>query len=402
MPMSTSVKFFSSAMLNAPQITGTLGSLISVLDACLVDGWNLITVDSVSVSAGIATANIAAGHGFGKWQVVQVAGGTPSGLNGEHRVTEVTTNTVKFEAPGVADGSATGTITLKTAPAGWVKAFAGTNKGAYKVDQTKYPTSTGMLVRVHHDTAYGARVVGYETMSGIDTGTGQFPQNAQIAGGLGIALSENGSTSDPRGWFIVADDRMVYLGTLHYGSYATTSVGPSWSAFGEYKSVRSADAFNFLVAANSATSYSGGAPGDDLQFCNNIRTERQYLPRTYDNLGGAIRFTTRSWPSQYGASGGSGAPMPYPNGPDNGVYLGPLDIFEVDNSNYSTHLRGTYPGVLMIPHRVTSRIVSDTRTPYLDNAVAGQVGKVIGFYPLYTNNGSNGVVAFDLVGPWEH
>lgn len=402
MPMNTSVKFFSSTMPNAPQVSGTLGSLIAVLDACLVDGWNLITVDTLMVSGGVATANISAGHPFVKWQVVTVAGATPEGLNGEVRVTDITTTTVKFAVAGVADGAATGVITLKTSPAGWVKAFAGTNKGTYKVDQTKYPASTGMLVRFHHDTAYGARVTGYETMSGIDTGTGQFPQSAQIPGGLGIALSESGSTSDPRAWFIIADDRMFYLGTVHYGSAATTSVGPSWSAFGEYKSVRGADAFGFLVAANAATSYTGGAPGDDTQFCNASRYERQYLPRTYDNLGGAIRFTSRSWPSQYGASGGSSAPIPYPNGPDNGVYLCPLDIFEVDSTNYPTHLRGAYPGAYMLPHRVNSRIVPDARTPYLDNAVAGQTGKVIGFYPLYTNNGSNGIVAFDLVGPWEH
>ena len=50
MPMNTSVKFFSSTMLNAPKLSATKGSMIAVLDACLVDGWNLTTVDSMTMS----------------------------------------------------------------------------------------------------------------------------------------------------------------------------------------------------------------------------------------------------------------------------------------------------------------------------------------------------------------
>lgn len=398
MPASAEVRFFASTMANAPVLNGTLGSLIALLDACLVDGFNTVTVDSVTVAGGVATATVAAGHPFVLHQVVQVAGATPSGINGAARVTEVTSTTVKFGVTGVSDGTATGTITLKTAPAGWVKAFAGTNKGAYKVDQTKYPTSTGMLVRFHHDTAYGARVTGYESMSAIDTGTGQFPQNAQVPGGLGLAISETGNSTG-RPWVLIADDRMFYLGICHYGTPSTSTYGFSWSAYGEYKSSRDADAFRFLVAANLSDYYTGSPPNTDYSFCNASRVERQYLPRTYDNLGGAITFTSRSWPYPYSLSGSSGAPMPYPNGPNNGVYLCPLDIFEVVAS-IATHHRGTYPGALMLPHRAAGRIVPDSRTPYLDTAVAGYSGKVVGFYSAA--EGNPGVVAFDLTGPWEH
>jgi len=401
MPASTEVNFFSSTMANAPVLSGTLGSLIAVLDACLVDGWNLTTVDSLVVASGVATANIAAGHPFVLHQVVLVAGATPSGLNGKARVTEVTTNTVKFAVTGVADGTATGTITLKTPPAGWVKAFAGTNKGAYKVDPAKYPASTGVLVRFHHDTAYGARVTGYETMSGIDAGTGQFPQNAQIPGGLGLAVTETGNTT-ARPWVLIADDRMFYLGICHSGTPSTSTYGFSWSAFGEYKSVRDADAFRFLVAANVADYYPGNPPNPDYNFCNASRAERQYLPRTYDNLGGAITYTSRSWPTAYAASGGYAAPLPYPNGPNNGVYLCPLDIFELNSPGTATHHRGTYPGALMLPHKVVGRIVPDPRTPYMDAAVASYSGRVIGFYSVADGSSTPGVMAFDLTGPWEH
>jgi hypothetical protein len=128
----TTVKHFDSTMTGAPTLANVAGNLLAVLDACLVDGFGLKTVDSLVVAGGIATATIATGHSARVNAVVLIAGATPSGLNGEKRVISTTTNTVVFDATGITDQTATGTITLKIAPAGWVKAFTGTNKTAYK------------------------------------------------------------------------------------------------------------------------------------------------------------------------------------------------------------------------------------------------------------------------------
>lgn len=50
--MSTAVKFFHSEMPSAPVLSGTAGSLLAILDACLVNGWGLMTATSVVVSGG--------------------------------------------------------------------------------------------------------------------------------------------------------------------------------------------------------------------------------------------------------------------------------------------------------------------------------------------------------------
>lgn len=399
MPMNTSVKFFSSQMLNAPKVNGTKGPVISVLDACLVDGWNLTTVDSMTVSNNVVTANISAGHGFVQWQVIQVAGATPSGLNGEHRVTEVTTTTVKFEVTGVANGTATGTITLKIAPLGWVKAFSGTNKAAYKVDATKHPQSTGCLIRFDDNQSnYCTRLAGFESMSSVDIGTGQFPTDGQMSGGLWLLKNQSASTTAYRPWFLVGDGKIFYFGVASYTDDPLYG-GPSWAAFGEYRSVTSGDAFNFVVAGNYPAD-STPSPDQNHTFCNASRTDYQYLARSYDGLSGSARFQARSWPSGYSGSGEANAPLAYPNGPNNGLYLCPLEIMELND--YGNHHRGTYPGVLMLPQRLMNRIVPDRQTAVLDNAIAGFEGKVVGFFPTAYSSSNRGVVAFDLTGPWEH
>lgn len=401
MPASTSVKFFHSGMSGAPQISGSLGSLIAVLDACLVNGWGLTTVDSLVVASNVATANIAAGHPFVLHQVVLLAGATPSGLNGEARVTEVTTNTVKFAVTGVADGTATGTITMKVAPLGWLKAFTGTNKGAYKVNPALHPDSTGCYARIDGSAnAYSTKIGGYEAMTSVDAGTGLFPTSAQVPTALWIMKTESPETTEYRPWFIVGDSRMVYIGTSHYFAAPSNNNGYNWAAFGEFKSVRSADPYRFLISAHTNTESPGTSTGI-YNFCYSGRSGYQYLPRGFENLGGSVLFETASWPSATYSSGASAAPLAYPNGPNNGLYLTPLDIFERIGATNAMHLRGTYPGVLMVPHRVANRIAPDAHTAYMDTSVAGYEGRVVGFLPI-GGDGEVGVVAFDLTGPWEH
>ena len=45
--LDTTVKFFDKDMASAPSLAATAGNLISVLDACLVNGFAQKTADSV-------------------------------------------------------------------------------------------------------------------------------------------------------------------------------------------------------------------------------------------------------------------------------------------------------------------------------------------------------------------
>ena len=117
--MSTSVKVFASTDPGALVLSGTAGALSTLLKTYLVDGRGSGAVATLAVAAGIATATYSAGHPFAEGSVGEFAGATPSGLNGQKRILSVATNSVTFDATGVADGAATGSITSKLASAGW-------------------------------------------------------------------------------------------------------------------------------------------------------------------------------------------------------------------------------------------------------------------------------------------
>lgn len=389
--MTTDVKFFSSEMLGAPQISGAAGSLLSVIDACLVTGFGLKSVTSVTVASGVATVVLATGN-FEKHQIVLMAGATPAGLNGEKRVLTVPgTNTCTFDATGVADGVATGTITAKVAPLGWLKAFTGTNLGAYKIDPTAHPDTTGCLVRIADTGTYAAGIVGYESMTDINTGVAPFPTSAQAT--LFVFRSDAVSTSSYRSWFLVGDSRFVYVG-VHSYTNSVVNYGPAWFSFGEFKSKKSADPYRFLVSGNGASDTAGAGEVNSVAGTSN--TAFAFVSRSFTGLGGGVALNTRTWPSAYGGSGGGGAPLVYPNGPDYGLYLSNAQVFE------GLHYRGDWPGMKFLPQNVVRKICPDLKTAYFDTEVSGYEGKVVGFYPCAYTFTDWGVVAFDLTGPWEH
>jgi hypothetical protein len=123
----TSVKLLHSAMPGAPVLSGTAGALINVLDACLVDGFGVSAVASLVVAGEVATATMSGGHSGEVGSVMTVAGATPSGLNGEQKVLSVGggNTTLTFDATGIADQTATGSITIKMSGAGWGRRFQG-------------------------------------------------------------------------------------------------------------------------------------------------------------------------------------------------------------------------------------------------------------------------------------
>ena len=117
--VDTSVKHACSSMAGAPVINGTAGSLIAALKAFLVTGWGTKAVDSAAISNGVCRLTFATGKSAAEiYSVIALSGASPAALNGEQRVTAASTTTLQF-ATAVADGTATGTITIKSAPVGW-------------------------------------------------------------------------------------------------------------------------------------------------------------------------------------------------------------------------------------------------------------------------------------------
>lgn len=377
-------------MLGAPACSGSAGAMLAVLDACLVTGFGLQTVSSAAIAAGVCTITLPTTPAMKVGSVALVAGATPAGLNGEQRVTGITANTVSFDT--TETGTVTGTITVKLAPAGWLKAFSGTNLAAYKIDPALHPDSTGIFLRLDDTGTFNSKIIGCEVMSDIDTWTGDFPTTVQTP--LYVFKSSDANTV-ARPWFIIADSRMVYIGVRHYGT-DNANWGPAWWCFGEFSSKKTADAYRFMVSGNHNATNSPAY--DAPSAISSTSAIYAYLARNYTALGSGVKAQVWTWPSQYAGSGGGSAPLPYPNGPDYGLYLCKADIFEQSPVN----LRGTLPGLLMIPHNVVRKICPDAKTAYLDSDVPGYPGRTIGFMPCAQTGLDWGVVAFDLTGPWEH
>lgn len=388
------VKYFHSLMRGAPSLTGTAGSLISILDACLVSGFGLLTVDSLTVSNGVATlVTNATANAFERDAVILLAGATPAALNGEQRVLSVAGNAITFACPGVPDGTAAGTITVKMAPAGWEKSFAGINLAAYRSLDVM---STRMYLRVDDTSATNARVVGYESMTDIASGVGPFPTVTQMSGG-GWWPKASTAGATVRAWTLVSDGRFFLL-HLHTAATSPGTAGAVW-AFGDFDSLRSGDPYacvlmchasDIATTASSVTSsveYSSAAQGGNAMF-----------PRTFTGLGGSVNGAHGCESFGSGNSGAAGTfntpgvPM-YPNGPNNGLILSRKFLVEP-----AVALRGRLRGALLPMHSCHSAFNWLDKIDGQDELVGRKLLAIKCGGPA--GSSSLGVIFVDITGPW--
>lgn len=380
--------FFHSGMTNAPVLSGTAGALLAVLDACLVNGWGLVSVDSLVVSAGEATATISAGHSADIGTTVLIAGATPAGLSGKKLVTAKTNQTVKFDATGIADGAATGSITMKIASVGWAKEFSSGNVAVYHATDA---AATQMRLRVDDGQATYARVVGYETMSSVDAGSNPFPTAAQIAaGGVWYKAEVSGATA--RGWQVYADDRAFYI---------VIAADSDWQNqrpyfFGDIIPVSSTDGFACGLFHMTTTSYAFNWASS--MFAATTSAEgNMVLARSYTGVVGAssvYRHYDRLSPTSASAYSGSadGNAVPYPNPADSGLLLSPIRVFEGGGV-----LRGVLPGVYAAPQSIPNGAFAPMTAV---SGVEGLPGRTLRAALGDKDSNYRGKVFFDATGPW--
>lgn len=328
--MTNNVKFFQSTDTGAPSLTGEINSLITLLDALLVNGYNSGSVTSITRSGSTATAT-RTGHGFQNGDCVLHAGADQPEYNGEFYIFNVTANTYDFTVTGTPATPATGTITSKRAPAGWTKPYSGVNKAAYRL-----ASGTQHYLRIADDgtgAATYARCVGYETMSDVDTGTGDFPTAAQFSGGLYWYKS---STADAtaRPWVAVARDSLIIL---YVDVSSNGGVSGAAFLFGDIDSYNSSDGYHTAHIAGSTATVTGNA---NLHSLSTSTQAGHYVARSYTQLGSSLQvFKTSDQAKGNGSFMGAGA-LTYPHPPDGGLYLAPVWIHESSNV-----VRGTLPGI---------------------------------------------------------
>lgn len=388
--MSDIVKYYHSDLPGAPVLSGTAGAMAAVLDACLANGWGLLTAQSASVASGVCTLTFATGHAFEPLIVALVAGAGVAAINGEQRVTSTSTNTISFAAPGVPDGPVSGAITAKVAPAGWLKLFSGANKAVYKPAAVD---ASGCVVRIDDTAPRYARMRAYESMTDVDTGVGPTPTDTQLAGGLYIPKSPEANATRRR-WVVVASDRFVHFaatsgGTLYPDDYASI-------AFGDFPSLKAGDAYNFIVVGDVADTSASGSPGMQNSLHSAYGSIGSYVVRSYIQSGGSISAFLYK-PGQLN-SYWSGSPN-YATGPNpisNTIDICPTLLLE--GPSFNGNRRGEIPGLYGIPHYLGSGF--DNRQQ-LTPAV-GLPGHVLITLRIggYQTAAQSSRFALDITGPW--
>lgn len=366
-----SVKWFASTMTGAPVMSGQAGALIGVLDACLLadgsgGGFNTVTLNSLVVASSVATATVNTGHGFTDYTVVKVAGATPSGLNGDKRITVTGTNTFTFDATGISDQTATGTITAKMAPLGWVKSYSDTNKAAYSRSSAQ---ATAMLLRVDDTGTTSSTWIMYEAMTTIDSGTGLAPTSGSIY--IGKSTTAN-STARP--WRLYADDQMFYL----FVDQDSTGNWTGGGCFGDVIPYKSGDAYHCYIC--------GGQREAPLIYLGDFGdvTANAYFSRAWHQTGVAVasaRYSHRK--CQYTGQG----TQEFPCFTDNALHVWPVEAWES-----TTRARGLMPG-LYCPVHATGSIAEGTN---IITNVASLSNATIKIQGCYVSR----FFGINLTGPW--
>ncbi|WP_440109392.1 hypothetical protein [Acidovorax sp. BL-A-41-H1] len=417
------VKYFNSGMTGAPQISNNWGDLVTMLDACLVNGFALKAIDTLTCVDGMATATISAGHAYRPEQVVEIAGADQPEYNGEVRVIAATATSFTYAVIGTPVSPATSatSISAKVAPLGWEKAFAGTNKAAYRSQNPASPQNLLLiddsLKTPGYTTTWAkwANVGIVEDLSDIDTIVGAqapFDPNNPTQNWKQVQANQWGwykwyhartsgydnsgdSGGGNRNWVLIGDDRLFYL-------FVTNAAGYGWYGrngycFGDITSFKPADNYATVLAAediywsNSSSGYSS-YPGqyNGYGLTQSLEFTAKVLLRNHTQLGNPVRFGLTSLNTNNGQQVCGRGPMPFPNGPDYSLWLLPTYVRQEDG-----HMRGLMPGMLWMPQ---DRPYSDQTI--VDNVV-GQTGrKFLLVRTQYSSEAEGAQIAFDITGPW--
>jgi hypothetical protein len=379
-----------STQTGAPSVMGQEGALISVLNACLLNGYNLKSVESIERGGNVATVTVPTGHGYRDGDMIRVSGATPNAYNGDWRIKNCATTTFDFDIEGEPDTPASGTISAKVAPLGWESPFTGTNKAAYR---SLDPTSDGMYLRVDDNSITGgAASNGYlattatiqmcETMTDIDT-----------TGGVTHRLFWRKSTtvtSDPKEWFVIGDRKRFWLGIKWTNDKFMIYF------FGDVLPFKAGDAYSSLVAGyselmgmsypntNTDTVYNSSLSYGASSTVFSVRAARSYT-QVGEYVSGF--FTSGGQGNGYALSGVSS--VLFPNPADNGIFVEPVMFLQVSGTRT---LRSRLPGYYFALHAIN---IGSTIVRFKVVVIGGAERDLL-CVPL--NDG--GCVCFDATGDW--
>lgn len=343
MVASTDIKFYVHTNNNAPQLQNAYGSMIGVLDACLIDGIQIGVVSSLTASGTTVTATFGAAHNLMQYQVIKIVGANQAEYNVEARILTVpNATTITFELAAVPSvATATGTISASLPPLGWEKPFSSTSgtgggKAAYRSKNLLLPSRPFLRVVDEPDPTYDTTYAKYakvgivEDMTDIDTMLGvQAPFDAVnpdknwVGVGSGTtatngwakwyyarafaatATSGNNESTVPvngnRKWLLVGDGDCFYVVPSVAADTVSNNEYGLVYGFGKFDSLIQNDISNTLLSATLYNYPAGGSstPGTQTGLANqyeNTLIQRKYnQSNTYANAGTIGFFNTGSF-----------------------------------------------------------------------------------------------------------
>lgn len=390
--------FYTSAMAGFPGgNTRVAGGLIAVLDACLVNGANLITATSVTQVGGIATAVFAGNHNFSVGDSVLIEGATPSAYNGRAQVTAKTSDRISWIVDSALASPAAGTITVKHPGAGWTKSWSDTNMAAYRSATSDNGVGAYMQIEdnnPYNDAHESFRWRACEGHTSLDTAT-------RLAT-IGRRFTKYATQTK---WWCVADDRKVYLALLSNDTGSCNAV----FSFGELLRLSASDTGAWVFPAGDAV---GAWNMQSRCVTVGTRTDRTSAGYAYQvlktwngfdlpaNLSATLLGSTVEWngDQDLDAMQRSGSA---PNPLTGAVELLPVRGIEQVNTGTSRGCalyRGVFPGVYQLTGPLPALFFDSFQLGRLPNAEIGGVPRNILVAKIGT--GYNSQVAFDLTGPW--
>lgn len=345
--MGVPIKVISYDQTNAPQLTGEVGKLDAILYAALVTGFNPQTISSLTVTSNVATVATSAPHGYQVYDTILISGANESVFNDEFTIDSVPTSTSFTFAITTTTTPATGSISCKIAPLGWLRSFSGTNISVYKMNDI---VSTGLYLRVDDTGAKSTLVNMYESMSTIDVGIGKSQDTWW-------AKSSVANTATHQ-WYLVGNSKCFYLMTEINLAYP---IGLSIYFFGDTTSFRANDPWCCALGGQSVADQTYGNQLTGMIGCVGTTTG-MCLARAANWLGGYTSFGMFANPRHSTFGNGTLVNGPFPAPLDNSVHLFPVYLWETNMSCW----RGKMPGLFCPGEYVNGVYPSKDRSVVID------------------------------------
>ena len=334
MPLSQ-FTVYMSADSGSPALTGQTGSLISLLDACLVTGY------ASKPAAGWSKPAFPATSSLGAYQQ--------------------------------ASGSR---LFLYINDSGPVTTSAAQGKEAW---------ATGW----ENITAYTSSAVS----ASVGAGTGQFPLPSQVLTTGHYVIRKSATTdSVARPWIIFADAYTMYM-------FIYNGDGSIYSGFifGDVFSLKpTTDTYKCAIQGRVLESTSNNTSVEGIATISSITSNPsiQYLMYFARSFGGFGQSTAASKTGDLGKTGINSqyastlGTVLTPNPVDNSYYLAPLQVYETTGPNIRGRLRGVYH----LCHPIAS--FSDGQVFSGANEYAGKTFMVIN--PIMSNASGGGMLAIEI------